>query len=321
MNRIDRWNTGLNQQLEKYMTLMTPLALVLGFVCSDFFRNGVSLVPWLFAFVMFVMALGCDFQQIQAVFRAPGVILYMFVAAHLLLPLIAWYGGSLLFGGPSPFVIGLFLFAIIPLGVSSILWVGLTKGQVPLVLGLVVIDSLLSPIVVPTAITLLVDEHVHIAMWDMMQDLIYLLVIPTILGVAWQSQSMGKASLQIGKRLAPWSKLSFVAVLIMNAASIKPYMSVLQGNLLVLIFASLCIIIIGYVSGYVPTWLSKTETLNHTLPYALGMRNISLGLVIALHYFEPLVAVPIVLTILLQQPLASIHYALFKSRMLKGITR
>jgi predicted Na+-dependent transporter len=244
----------------------------------------------------------------------------MFVAAHLILPLLAWHGGSLLFGGPTPFVIGLFLFAIIPLGVSSILWVGLSKGQVPLVLGLVIIDSLLSPIVVPTAITLLVDKQVNIALWDMMKDLIFILVMPTILGVVWQSLSKGKANVQIGQRLAPWSKLSFVAVLIINAASIRPYMAVLQGNLLVLVIASLSLIIIGYVAGSIPTWLSSKHAWNHTLPYALGMRNISLGLVIALHYFDPLVAVPIVLTILLQQPVASIYYAIYKSRTVKGIT-
>lgn len=320
MNGIERWNLGLNRQVEKYMTFLTPLALVLGFVFSDFFRDGLVLVPWLFAFVMFVMSLSCDFQQIRAVLRAPGVILYMFVAAHLILPLLAWHGGSLLFGGPTPFVIGLFLFAIIPFGVSSILWVGLSKGQVPLVLGLVIIDSLLSPIVVPTAITLLVDKHVNIALWDMMKDLIFILVMPTILGVIWQSLSKGKANVQIGQRLAPWSKLSFVAVLIINAASIRPYMAVLQGNLLVLVIASLSLIIIGYVAGSIPTWLSSKHAWNHTLPYALGMRNISLGLVIALHYFDPLVAVPIVLTILLQQPVASIYYAIYKSRTVKGIT-
>jgi predicted Na+-dependent transporter len=320
MNGIERWNLGLNRQVEKYMTFLTPLALVLGFVFSDFFRDGLVLVPWLFAFVMFVMSLSCDFQQIRAVLRAPGVILYMFVAAHLILPLLAWHGGSLLFGGPTPFVIGLFLFAIIPLGVSSILWVGLSKGQVPLVLGLVIIDSLLSPIVVPTAITLLVDKHVNIALWDMMKDLIFILVMPTILGVVWQSLSKGKANVQIGQRLAPWSKLSFVAVLIINAASIRPYMAVLQGDLLVLVIASLSLIIIGYVAGSIPTWLSSKHAWNHTLPYALGMRNISLGLVIALHYFDPLVAVPIVLTILLQQPVASIYYAIYKSRTVKGIT-
>jgi predicted Na+-dependent transporter len=320
MNGIERWNLGLNRQVEKYMTFLTPLALVLGFVFSDFFRDGLVLVPWLFAFVMFVMSLSCDFQQIRAVLRAPGVILYMFVAAHLILPLLAWHGGSLLFGGPTPFVIGLFLFAIIPFGVSSILWVGLSKGQVPLVLGLVIIDSLLSPIVVPTAITLLVDKQVNIALWDMMKDLIFILVMPTILGVVWQSLSKGKANVQIGQRLAPWSKLSFVAVLIINAASIRPYMAVLQGNLLVLVIASLSLIIIGYVAGSIPTWLSSKHAWNHTLPYALGMRNISLGLVIALHYFDPLVAVPIVLTILLQQPVASIYYAIYKSRTVKGIT-
>lgn len=321
MNVLGRWHLGLNQQLEKYMTFMTPLALVLGFAFSDVFRHGVVLVPWLFALVMFVMALGCDFQQLQAVFRSPGIFVYVFVAAHIVLPLVAWFGGSLLFGGHSPFVIGLLLFAIIPLGVSSIMWVGLTKGQVPLVLGLVIVDSILSPFVVPAAIALLVGEHVRIDVSEMMQDLIYLLVIPTLIGVTWQTLSRGRAKVQVGQRLAPWSKLAFVAVLLINAASIKPYISVLRGNLIVVLVASLGLIIFGYLSGYLPKWLNRQKSLANTLPYALGMRNISLGLVIALHYFDPFVAVPVVLSILLQQPIASIHYAFIKSRHEKGTIR
>jgi predicted Na+-dependent transporter len=237
------------------------------------------------------------------------------------LPLIAWFGGSILFGGHSPFVIGLLLFAIIPLGVSSIMWVGLTKGQVPLVLGLVIVDSILSPFVVPTAIEILVGAHVRIDVSEMMQDLIYLLVIPTLIGVTWQSLSSGRANVQVGQRLAPWSKLAFIAVLLINSASIKPYISVIQGNLVVLLVASLSLILIGYLSGYLPKWVSRQKSLTNTLPYALGMRNISLGLVIALHYFDPLVAVPVVLTILLQQPIASLHYAFIKSRQEKGTAR
>ncbi|MCM3783201.1 hypothetical protein M3231_09470 [Neobacillus mesonae] len=48
------------------------------------------------------------------------------------------------------------------------------------------------------------------------------------------------------------------------------------------------------------------------MSYASGMRNISLGLVLAMGYFSPQAAIPVVLGILIQQPLAAVHLAILK---------
>jgi len=72
-------------------------------------------------------------------------------------------------------------------------------------------------------------------------------------------------------------------------------------------------------------FLLKEKELIVAVSFSSGMRNISLGLVLALAYFEPLTAVPVVLSILIQQPFATLnHYALKKlehTRLYKKLTR
>src|SRR5690606_34916905 len=109
---------------------------------------------WLFAYITFIMGLDCHVREIIANLRRIGPMLLLLLIAHGITPWIAYQLGAALFGVDSPYVIGLVLFAVIPLGVSSMIWVGMSGGNVPIMLSLIVMDSLLSPIIVPALIHL-----------------------------------------------------------------------------------------------------------------------------------------------------------------------
>jgi len=70
----------------------------------------------------------------------------------------------------------------------------------------------------------------------------------------------------------------------------------------------LLLVAINYAAGYFGAKPFKSRELATTLSYGAGIRNISLGIVIALQYFSPQAAVPVVLSILLQQPIATLHH-------------
>ena len=101
------------------MFLIIPGSLVLGFFFSSQLHRFVSAVPYLFAYVTLTMAIGCGLNQLRTVLSRPGIMIWTFVLAHILSPLIAYGLGALLFGVDSPYVVGLVLFTIIPLGVSN----------------------------------------------------------------------------------------------------------------------------------------------------------------------------------------------------------
>ncbi|MBM7568198.1 putative Na+-dependent transporter [Paenibacillus sacheonensis] len=290
------------------MFLIIPGSLVLGFFFSSRLQSLVPAVPYLFAYVTLTMAIGCGLAQLREVLRRPGVLVLTFVIAHVLSPIIAYGIGTLFFGADSPYVVGLVLFTIIPLGVSTVLWVGMSGGSIPLMLAMVVIDSALSPIVVPGGVHLLFHQEIQTNTGQMINDLLLIIVVPTIIGVVLYELSKGRIQAAVKPFAAPLSKLCFVGVVMLNAAAIAPYTEQLQGDLLKLIPLSLVMVGLCYAVGYFGTMRYRDRELQVTVSYATGMRNISLGIVIAMAYFSPLTAVPVVLSILIQQPLATVHH-------------
>ncbi|WP_286894094.1 hypothetical protein [Thermobacillus sp.] len=120
------------------MSLLTPGALLLGFLCSDALIGGVPLVPWLFAYITFAMGLGIRAQEVKLAFTRPLPMLAALAAAHILMPLAAWGAGSALFGAESPYVVGFVLLMLIPLGIVIGLGYFRPEAAVPVVLSILI---------------------------------------------------------------------------------------------------------------------------------------------------------------------------------------
>lgn len=297
-----------NRYFEKWMFLIIPSSLVLGFLLASQLEPFIEAVPYLFAFVTLTMALGCGLRHLNEVMRKPAIMVLAFVLAHLLSPLVAYGLGIWIFGIESPYVIGLVLFTIIPLGVSSVLWVGMSGGNVPLMLAMVVLDSLLCPLIVPAGVQLFFDSAIEVQLGPLMLDLTILIVIPTVVGVALHQWSGGRIQDRVKPYAAPISKLCFVAVVALNAAAIAPFVDQLKEDMLLLVPVVVVLVGLCYAFGFIGTAGLRNRVQQITVSYATGMRNISLGIVLALGYFSPLAAVPVVLSILVQQPLATVHH-------------
>jgi len=308
-----QFGLAFNRLFERWMFLIIPVSLVLGFLLADELQPFIQAVPYLFAYVTLTMAIGCGLRQLREVLAKPGVMVLAFIIAHIVSPFIAYFAGVLIFGQDSPYVIGLVLFAIIPLGVSSVLWVGMSGGSVPLMLAMVVLDSLLSPLVVPAGIGLMFGSVIEIDIWPLMIDLFIIIVLPTIIGVGLYELSRGRIQAAVQPYSAPLSKLCFVSVVALNASAIEPYMEQLGSDMLLLLPVVIILVSLCYALGFFSLSKRGNYPLQVTLSYASGMRNISLGIVLALGYFSPIAAVPVVLSILVQQPLATLnHYLLQK---------
>jgi len=314
-----------SQFVDKYMFLLTPGALLLGFLFAPLLQPAIGAIPYLFGYSTFVMAMGCGVGHVRQVFRKPGLMLLTLGLAHLLSPIIAYLLGSAVFGAHSPYVVGMVLFTVIPLGVSSVIWVGLSQGSVPLILALVVLDSALSPLVVPHSIDWMFGQMVSIDTGGVMLDLIWIVVLPTVIGVAVHELSNGQAKTQTAPFMLPTSKLAFLAVILLNASAIAPYVKDLSQDMMKLVPMVILLVAICYGVGAVGSrWLMKESldpALQVTVAYATGMRNISLGIVIAMGYFTPQASIPVVLSILIQQPMATAFHALHKILTLRRLAK
>jgi len=321
-----RWReAGLafNRAFERYLFLIVPATLVAGFFLSPWLKAATEAVPWMFAFLTFVMAMDCRLADIRRALAMPGTLAAVFAAVHVLVPAVAYAVGSAAFGSGSLLTVGLVLFAAIPVGVSSILWVGLSNGFVPFALAFVVLDSALSPIVVPWTIELLFGETVRFSFWGMALDLALMVVLPTALGVLACEWTKGKIKPATAPLALPLSKLAFAGVVAVNAAVIAPQVRELRPEAAAVVPMCVLIAAIGYAAGWLAGRLFRRELAASTLGYLSGMRNISLGIVLAAAHFEPLAAVPVVLAILIQQPLATLWHVLvrrrWQGRRLRGV--
>ena len=306
-----RWSESFTQWYEQYMFLIIPGSLFIGFLLSHSLLPYVSWSPYIFGYVTLVMALGCGLGHLKWVMRRPAPIVLVLVLSHIVAPILAFGLGSLLFGAYSDYTVGLVLFTIIPFGVSSVLWVGLSHGNVALMLALVVIDSALSPFVVPFLIEVFFETQITFDSMSLMKDLLVIVVLPTVIGVALYELSRGKLKNIVAPIAVPLSKIGFTSVVMLNAAAIAPHLIDLKKDMLIVIPAVLIIVSISYILGYLGGNVLRNpeREIKVTMSYATGMRNISLGMVIAMSYFSPKASVPVVLGIMVQQPLATLFHA------------
>jgi predicted Na+-dependent transporter len=223
------------------------------------------------------------------------------------MPLIAWGLGSLAFAGDPLTITGIVLASAIPTGVTSLMWVTLYRGSVPLTISIVLADTMLSPFVVPATMKLLVGASVAIDAWAMMKGLLLMVVLPSLLGMLLHERTGGRVHERWSVRLAPFSKLAMALVIALNGAVIAPYLRHPTAKLLGLAAFVLLVAALGYVLGALAARLFRWDRgISVALTFNGGMRNISAGAVLALAFFPAPAAIPVVLGMLFQQTLASL---------------
>ncbi|WP_163540041.1 bile acid:sodium symporter family protein [Gracilibacillus sp. YIM 98692] len=300
--------TKLNKVLQKGMPFIAPSSVLIGVLFADYFVQVEYLVTWIFAFMTFAGSLSLNFIALHRVITNPTSIFIALVILHLVMPLWAWLVGWITFPDDSLTVTGFVLAMVIPTGITSFIWVSLNKGNVVLTLSIILIDTILSPFIVPYSLSLFVGKSVELEVWPMMQGLLMMIVIPSIIGMVLNEWSHGKVHEVWSPRLAPFSKIALSLVIMINSSAVAPYLKDIDWHLI----RVACVMFFIAGTGYLLTWIAahllKRDRIDVTaLTFSGGMRNISAGAVIAVQYFPGPVAVPVVIGMLFQQVLASIY--------------
>ncbi|EKN66193.1 hypothetical protein BABA_17332 [Neobacillus bataviensis LMG 21833] len=296
----------INKQLEKAMPLLTPVSVVLGVLLSAYLQDLVFLIPWIFAFMSFAGSLGSNFKSLKVVLNHPFPVFLAMLILHVLMPLWASGIGHIAFSDDIYTITGLILGMAIPTGITSFIWVSIYKGNISLVLAVILIDTLLSPVLVPLSLSLFVGQRVELDFISMMKGLLGMIVIPSIIGMVLNQATKGKINVQLGSRLAPFSKISLGIVVMLNGSVVAPYLKNINLKLVGISVAVLFIAMTGYLFSFLlGRWMKRDRDTVITLTFTGGMRNISSGVVIAVSFFPPAVAVPVVVGMLFQQVLAS----------------
>ncbi len=302
----------VNRQLEKYMALITPTGVILGVLFAGWLIDLTFLIPWIFAFITFAGSLSSNFTALKKAVLHPLPIILALGLLHILMPVWAWAVGHLTFNGDVYTITGLILALVIPTGITSVLWVSICKGNLALTLSIILIDTLLSPFIVPYTLSIFVGTKVEMDVVAMMTGLFLMVVLPSLVGMLLNHMTNGKIKESWGPKLAPFSKISLGLVVMLNGTIVAPYLQNVDLKLIwvavVVFFVAFTGYLFSFLLGKLFRWNQETII---SLTFTGGMRNISAGAVIATSFFPAQVAVPVVVGMLFQQLIASLFgYAL-----------
>ena len=297
----------LNTFLQRWIAILTPLSLVIGVLFHQVGEQLLFIVSWLFAFMTFVGSLGMNVKEVNMVRKFPTVVLVSIAFLHIVMP--AWaYFLSTLFFDDHLLTIGFVLAVAIPTGVTSVIWVTISKGNLPLCLSIILIDTLLAPVILPVILHIVVGERITVDSMSLILNLLWMIVLPTILAITLNELSKGSVQKKWGPRLAPFSKLSLFAIVAINGSAVAPYVQKVSFELAGIIALVLFIALTGYaIALWIAHILWKDPVIATTFMFVGGMRNIATGVVIATTFFPAKVAMPVVFVMLFQQVLASLY--------------
>ena len=303
-----------NRFIEKWMPLVTPCSVLLGVLFSAWLKPCAFLVPWIFAFMTFSGGLGSSFRDLKKVLQHPAPLMVCLLILHVWMPLVAWGVGSAVFPQDMYTVTGIVLAFIIPTGIISLMWVSIYQGSIALTLSILLLDTFLSPFVVPASLHILVGANVHINTWGMMLGLFFMVVLPSLVAMALNRKTDGRIKLTLGPKLAPFSKLGLICVVSINTSVVADYFTHIDRKFITVAMTVLCIAASGYIWGWWSGRLLKGDRgVIIAMTFNSGMRNISAGAVLAATYFPTPVVFPVMVGTLFQQILAS-SYAYFLGR-------
>ena len=288
------------------MPLTTPLSIVLGFLLPSFFIHIRPFTPWLFGLMTFSGALKLRAKELGATVRSPVPILLFFACTHVLMPVIAMFASSLVFIDQDV-VTGFVLLFSAPTAVSGFIWISIFKGDMALCLTLILLDTLLAPIVVPGSISILMGTKVAMDGSVIAISLIFMIVVPTILGVSINEASKGKIPARICFVFDPIAKFCLMSVIAANAAVIAP--TVKFNDPLIWKIAALVVVLtfLGFFLIKLFTMFGKCSfPKDIAMIIPSGLRNNSAVVTIAVTFFPEAAVLPSLTCILFQQSIAAI---------------
>ena len=304
----------LNKKLEKMMPLLTPISVIIGVALGEHLAWMAFLVPWVFAVITFTGSFSTNFTDTRHVIVHPLPLVICVLFSYLVMPLVSWGSASFLFKGDAYTITGFVLAFILPTGVMSFLWVSINQGNIPLSLAIIVVSTLIAPFAVPFGMEQILGAQISFDSWAMMKGLLWMLVIPSLIGMTLNQLTKGTVKDTLGKPLSPFSKIGLAFIVAVNSAVAAPFFREVSLKLVMIFLVAIVLSSFTYLIGWFVARLFRWDwPTTVSLTFNFGMRNISAGVVIAAAYFPPPVSIPVIIGTLFQQFLASM-YTLFLRR-------
>jgi tagaturonate reductase len=297
--------TKINAVLDTFMPLITPLGVAAGFIFAGSLLPLKPLVTYFFAYVTLMGALGLNAGDFKKALSRPLPLAAIFLCAHVLVPGVTALAARLCFPGKPDILSGYVLLMAIPTAVAGYIWTSIYHGDEAVTLTMILIDTLLAPVVTPLTVRIFANSALRIDTTGMIISLLLMVVIPSVAGVTANQISHNRMRVFVTPIGKPFSKIALFAVIAVNTAQVADKVS-FSFTLLPIFALNAALAFLGFLSGALIAKLLRADRrIQVSMTFACGMRNISAALVLAINFFPPESALPVVIGIVLQQTLAA----------------
>jgi BASS family bile acid:Na+ symporter len=273
-------------------TALFPLWALLGALLAlwqpDWVSQGKGAILPLLGVVMFGMGVTLRWENFQAVWRRPRVVLLGSLMQYAVMPLAAWSIGLLL-ALPPELLAGLVLVGACPGGTASNVVCYLARGDLALSITLTTVSTLLAVVATPLLTWLYLGQRIDVPVTSMLLSIVQVVLLPVTLGIL-VNRFLGRW-LHGVKQLAPAiSVTSIVIIVAIIVALNQPRLAELAA---LLVLAVILHNGAGLAAGYgLARLLGENQRVARTLAIEVGMQNSGLGVALALQYFGAAAALP-----------------------------
>ncbi|ERF59388.1 sodium Bile acid symporter family protein [Treponema socranskii subsp. socranskii VPI DR56BR1116 = ATCC 35536] len=249
-----------------------------------------SWINWLLGIVMFGMGLTLKMDDFKVVFSRPKDIIIGFAAQFTLMPLIAFLLAKA-FNLPTEIAVGVILVGTCPGGTSSNVMTYLSKGDVPLSVGMTAVSTLFAPFMTPLLTLLYAGQRVDVNAVAMFLSIVKVVLLPITLGLVC-NYFFGKVTRAI-VRILPL--ISTVAIIMIIASVVSANSARLKTVGALVVIVVVLHNLLGYAAGFgVGKLLRLNTTKCRALSIEVGMQNSGLATSLAATHFVqyPLATIP-----------------------------
>ena len=249
-----------------------------------------SWINWLLGIVMFGMGLTLKMSDFKVVFSRPKDIIIGFIAQFTLMPLIAFLLAKA-FNLPTEIAVGVILVGTCPGGTSSNVMTYLSKGDVPLSVGMTAVSTLFAPLMTPLLTLLYAGQRVDVNAVAMFLSIVKVVLVPIALGLVC-NYFFGKVTREIVRILPLISTLAIIMIIASVVSANSGRLKTVGAMVVVVVVLHN---LLGYATGYgVGKLLRLDATKCRALSIEVGMQNSGLATSLAATHFAqyPLATIP-----------------------------
>ncbi|HSR60949.1 MAG TPA: bile acid:sodium symporter family protein [Robiginitalea sp.] len=236
------------------------------------FRLAALIIP-LIQVIMFGMGTSMSPRDFAAVFRQPRAVGAGLFAQLSIMPLVGYFLATVS-GLPPEIAAGIVLVGCSPSGVASNVMAYLARANLALSITITSIATLLSPFITPLGMRLLAGALIELDPWQMMWDIVKMILIPIGAGLLF-NRWMGSGARKLSRFMPLLSMAAIGVIIVIITAAGRDSLLQIGGTLLMLVLAHNAI---GYVLGYgFARMLRLSEQDARTISLEVGMQNSGLA--------------------------------------------